>query len=97
LENVVYKNQADLKSVITYLEQSFQKHLMDKTFMCDSAQFVKTLKIWDIIVRFARVHKYALPDILLKYLAEHDLWFEFIATCHIFAYPITQVCFESAV
>lgn len=91
----MYKNQTDLKSVIEYLEQSFQKHLLDKTFMCDSTQFVEALKIWDVIVRFARVHNYILPDTLLKYLANNDLWFEFIAVCHIFAYPTTQVRFKT--
>ncbi|XP_071562080.1 spatacsin isoform X1 [Temnothorax nylanderi] len=91
LENVVYKNQTDLKSVISYLEQSFQKHLLDKPFMCDNTQFIEALKLWDVIVRFARVHNYTLPDTLPKYLADHDLWFEFIAVCHIFAYPKTQM------
>ncbi|XP_011684393.1 PREDICTED: spatacsin [Wasmannia auropunctata] len=91
LENVVYKNQTDLKSVISYLEQSFQKYLADKTFECDSAQFVEALKIWDITVRFARVHNCALPDILPRYLADHDLWFEFVAVGHIFAYPTNQM------
>ncbi|KAL6259083.1 hypothetical protein P5V15_009005 [Pogonomyrmex californicus] len=91
LENVVYKSQTDLKSVMSYLEQSFQKHLLNETFMCDNAQFVEALKIWDIIVRFARVHDYVLSDTLLKYLANHHLWFEFITVCHIFAYPTTQV------
>ncbi|XP_036147229.1 spatacsin isoform X2 [Monomorium pharaonis] len=91
LENVVYKNQTDLQSVISYLEQSFQKYLVDINFISDSAQFVEVLKIWDIIVRFARVHNCVLPDTLLKYLADRDLWFEFISVCHIFAYPVTQV------
>lgn len=91
----MYKDQTDLKSVISYLEQSFQKHLLDKTFMYDNTQFVKALKIWDVIVCFARVHNCVLPDTLPKYLADHDLWFEFIAVCHIFAYPKTQVRFET--
>ncbi|XP_011880163.1 PREDICTED: spatacsin isoform X2 [Vollenhovia emeryi] len=91
LENIVYKNQTDLKAVISYLEESFQKHLLDKTFMCDNTQFVEALKIWDVIVRFARVHNYTLPNTLPKYLADHDLWFEFIAVCHIFGYPTTQM------
>ena len=85
----MYKNQTDLKTVMLYLEQSFQKYLADKTF--DNAQFVETLKTWDIIVRFARVHNCALPEILLKYLVDHDLWFEFVAVCDIFSYPKTQV------
>ncbi|XP_018364335.1 PREDICTED: spatacsin isoform X1 [Trachymyrmex cornetzi] len=89
LENVVYKNQTDLKTVMLYLEQSFQKYLVDKTF--DNAQFVETLKTWDIIVRFARVHNCVLPEILLKYLVDHDLWFEFVAVCDIFSYPKAQV------
>ncbi|XP_039304859.1 spatacsin isoform X2 [Solenopsis invicta] len=91
LENVVYKNQTDLKSVILYLEQSFQKYLADEAFTCDSAQFVEALKMWDIIIRFARVHNCGLPDTLPKYLADRDLWFEFIVVCHIFAYPVIQV------
>lgn len=93
LENVVYKNhQTDLKFVISYLEQSFQKHLLDKILLHNSEQFVEALKTWEIIVRFAQVHNCVLPDILLRYLADHDLWFEFIAVSHIFAYPINQVC-----
>lgn len=90
LENVVYKNQTDLKSVIFYLEQSFQKHLLDK-ILKRNEQFVEALKTWDIIVRFAQVHNCVLPDILLKYLANHDLWFEFVAVSHVFAYPTNQV------
>lgn len=91
LENVVYKNQTDLKTVISYLEQSFQKHLLNKILTRNDEQFVEALKTWDIIVRFAQVHNCILPDILLKYLADHDLWFEFVAVSHIFAYPINQV------
>lgn len=91
----MYKNQTDLKSVISYLEQSFEKQILDKTFMCDNAQFIEVLKMWDVIVRFARVHNHVLPDILPRYLADHDLWFEFIAVCHIFAYPTTQVHFKT--
>lgn len=91
LENVVYKNQTDLMSVISYLEQSFQKHLLDKILIRNSEQFIEALKTWNIIVSFAQVHNCVLPDILLKYLADHDLWFEFIAVSHIFAYPINQV------
>ncbi|GAB1864875.1 Spatacsin [Camponotus japonicus] len=91
LENVVYKNQTDLMSVISYLEQSFQKHLLDKILTRNSVQFIEALKTWNIIVRFAQVHNCVLPDTLLKYLANHDLWFEFIAVSHIFAYPINQV------
>ncbi|XP_072747233.1 spatacsin [Anoplolepis gracilipes] len=91
LENIVYKNQTDLKSVISYLEQSFEKHFLNKTLMRNDEQFVEALKTWDIIVRFAQVHNCVLPDILLKYLVDHDLWFEFTAVCHIFAYPINQV------
>ncbi|KAL6426524.1 hypothetical protein ACFW04_009151 [Cataglyphis niger] len=91
LENVVYKKQTDLKSVISYLEQSFQKHLLNKILTRNDEQFVEALKTWDIIVRFAQVHNCVLPDILLKYLADHDLWFEFVAVSHIFAYPINQV------
>ncbi|CAL1689224.1 unnamed protein product [Lasius platythorax] len=91
LENVVYKNQTDLKSVIACLEQSFQKHLLDKILTRDNELFVEALKTWDIIVRFAQVHDCVLPDMLLKYLANHDLWFEFVAVSHIFAYPTNQV------
>ncbi|XP_011147988.1 spatacsin [Harpegnathos saltator] len=91
LENVIYKNQHDLKSVISYLEQSFQKHLLNDTLVSDNSQFVEALKAWDIIIRFAHVHNYTLPSILPKYLANHDLWFEFVAVSHIFSYPTKQV------
>ncbi|XP_020295554.1 spatacsin isoform X2 [Pseudomyrmex gracilis] len=91
LENVLYKNQADLKSVISYLEQCFQDHLQDETLTRNDEQFVETLKLWDIIVRFARVHNCALPDTLPRYLADRNLWFEFVAVSHIFAYPTKQV------
>lgn len=91
LENVVYKNQTDLMSVISYLEQSFQKHLLDKILTRNNEQFIEALKTWDIIVRFAQVHNCVLPDTLLKYLADHDLWFEFVAVSHIFAYPANRV------
>ncbi|XP_014476874.1 PREDICTED: spatacsin [Dinoponera quadriceps] len=91
LENVIYKNLHDLKSVMSYLEQSFQKHLLDDTLTSDDIQFVEALRTWDIIVRFARVHNSTLPSILLKYLANHDLWFEFVTVSQIFAYPTKQV------
>lgn len=92
MENVVYENQHDLKTVISYLEQSFQKHLLDDTLASDNMRFIEALKAWDVIVRFARVHNCTLPSILPKYLANHDLWFEFVAVGHIFAYPTKQVC-----
>lgn len=88
----MYKNQHDLKTVISYLEQSFQKHLLGDTLISNNMGFVEALKAWDIVIRFARVHNCALPNILLKYLADHDLWFEFVSVSHIFAYPTKQVC-----
>lgn len=90
----MYKKQTDLKSVISYLEQSFQKHLLDKILTRDNELFVEALKTWDIIVRFAQVHNCVLPDMLLKYLANHDLWFEFVAVSHIFTYPTNQVFYK---
>jgi len=90
----MYKNQSDLKTVISYLEQSFQKLLLDETLISDNARFVEALKTWDIIVRFAHVHNCTLPSALPKYLADHDLWFEFVAISHIFAYPTKQVCLK---
>lgn len=91
LENVVYKNQNDLKAVISYIEQSFQKLLLDKTITSDSVRFIQALRTWDIVVRFAQSHNCILPNMLPKYLASHDLWFEYIAVCDIFAYPTKQV------
>ncbi|EZA52114.1 Spatacsin [Ooceraea biroi] len=91
LENVMYKSHNDLKCVMSYLEQSFQKLLLDKNLINDGTWFIEALKMWDVIVRFARVHNCALPSTLLKYLADRDLWFEFVAVSHIFAYPTKQV------
>lgn len=94
---MLYKNQTDLKSVISYLEQCFQDRLQDETLMRNDEQFVETLKLWDIIVRFARVHNCALPDTFLRYLTGRDLWFEFVAVSHIFAYPTKQVNFNNII
>lgn len=90
----MYRNLNDLKSVICYLEQSFQKLLFDEALTDDNVQFIEALKTWDIIVRFARVHNCVLPDTLLKYFANHDLWFEFVTVSHIFAYPVKQVYYK---
>lgn len=90
LENVLYRNEGDLKIVMSYLERSFQQYFTD-SLTENSPQFINILKIWDIIVRFARVHDFPLPISLLKFLASKNFWFEFVLVCHIFTYPLNQV------
>ncbi|KAK9299148.1 hypothetical protein QLX08_007765 [Tetragonisca angustula] len=101
LENIMYRNEDDLKTVISYLESSFQTNCTEN-LINNSQQFIKVLKIWDIIVRFAKAHNFPLPISLLKFLASQNHWFEFVLVCHIFSYPLNQVLentkyFEDAV
>ncbi|XP_012135133.2 spatacsin isoform X4 [Megachile rotundata] len=90
LENIVYKNEDDLKTVMSHLENSFKTNFTENIIE-DSQQFVKILKIWDVIVRFARAHNFPLPVSLLTFLANHNYWFEFTLVSDIFAYPLDQV------
>lgn len=90
LENIIYGSEDDLKTVMTYLENSFQKNFSEN-LIDDSQQFINILKIWDIIVRFARMHNFSLPISLLKFLANHNFWFEFVLVCQIFNYSLNQV------
>ncbi|XP_078044398.1 LOW QUALITY PROTEIN: spatacsin [Augochlora pura] len=90
LENIIYENKNDLKTVISYFEDSFREDV-SVTSIEDSQQFVHVLKIWDIIVRFARSHGSTLPTSFIKFLANHDHWFEFLLVCQIFSYPMDQV------
>ncbi|CAL7936629.1 unnamed protein product [Xylocopa violacea] len=101
LENIVYKNEDDLKTVMCYLESSFEKNFTEN-LVENSEQFVNILKVWDIIVRFASAHNFPLPVSLLKFLARQNHWFEFVLVSHIFNYPLNQVLenakhFEDAV
>nr|XP_034171053.1 spatacsin isoform X2 [Osmia lignaria] len=101
LENIIYKNEDDLKIVMSHFEDSFKKNFTENMIE-DSQQFISILKIWDIIVRFARVHNFPLPISLLKFLANQNHWFEFTLVCDVFAYPLNQVlenakCFEDAI
>lgn len=91
----MYRNEDNLKTVISYLENSFQTNYTEN-LINDSQQFIKVLKIWDIIVRFAKAHNFPLPISLLKFLASQNHWFEFVLVCHIFNYPLNQVilCFK---
>ncbi|KZC04326.1 PREDICTED: spatacsin [Dufourea novaeangliae] len=90
LESIIYKNENDLNTVMTYLENSFQKNIYEN-FIEDSQQVINMLKIWDIIVRFAKSHNFPLPTSLLKFLANQNHWFEFLLVCQLFAYPLNQV------
>ncbi|CAK9804301.1 SPG11 [Anthophora quadrimaculata] len=90
LKNIIYRNEDDLKTVMSYLENSFQSNLTENLIE-DSQQFINVLKLWDIIVRFARAHNFPLPVSLLNFLASHNHWFEFVLICHIFMYPSDQV------
>ncbi|XP_076176182.1 spatacsin isoform X3 [Ptiloglossa arizonensis] len=90
LENVMYKDTNDIKTVMSYLENSFQKNLTED-LVENSQQFIIVLKLWDVLVRFAKAHNYSLPVSLLQFLANQNHWFEFILVCQIFAYPLSQV------
>ncbi|PBC28068.1 Spatacsin [Apis cerana cerana] len=90
LENIIYGNEDDLKTVMAYLESSFQKNFVE-SLINDSQQFINILKIWDVIVRFARMHNFSLPISLLKFLANQNYWFEFVLVCQIFNYSLNQV------
>lgn len=75
---------------MSHFENSFKKNFTENIIE-DSQQFISILKIWDIIVRFARVHNFPLPVSLLKFLANQNHWFEFTLVCDVFAYPLNQV------
>ena len=90
LESVVYKNQQDLATVLLYLERSFNS-ILTTNLIKEVVEFVSALKTWDIIVRFARAHNASLPTSLLRFLAMHDAWIEFILVGQIFSYPSDQV------
>ncbi|XP_031835040.1 spatacsin isoform X2 [Nomia melanderi] len=90
LENVIYKNENDLNTVMSYLENSFKKNIREN-LVENSQQFVNILKIWDVIVRFAKIHNFSLPTCLLKSLARQNQWFEFLLVCQTFSYPLNQV------
>ncbi|XP_001601258.1 spatacsin [Nasonia vitripennis] len=90
LESVIYNNHQDLKQVLNYLETSFHSRL-DMQMINNNEEFIQALCTWDVIVRFARMHNTSLPTSLLKFLASHDAWFEFILVGHIFGYPINQI------
>ncbi|XP_076280997.1 spatacsin [Lasioglossum baleicum] len=101
LENTLYENENDLKAVISYFESSFQKDICDD-LVENSQEFVNMLKIWDIVVRFARSHSTSSPVSFLKFLASKNHWFEFLLVCQLFSYPMDQVLdnakyFEDAV
>lgn len=90
MENVIYKNENDLITVMSYLENSFKKNICEN-LVENSQQFVNILKIWDVIARFAKIHSFSLPTSLLKSLARQNQWFEFLLVCQIFSYPLNQV------
>ncbi|XP_035737182.1 spatacsin-like isoform X2 [Vespa mandarinia] len=90
LESIMFKNQNNLQTIMLYLENSFQSYLNDNVIN-EVTMFFDALRTWEFIVQFARTHDFFLPDTLLKYLAQKDLWFEFILVGHVFAYPTSQI------
>ncbi|KAF7381387.1 hypothetical protein HZH66_013781 [Vespula vulgaris] len=90
LESIMFKNQNNLQTIMLYLENSFQSYLNDNVIN-ELTLFFDALKTWKFIVQFARTHDFFLPDTLLKYLAQKDLWFEFILVGHFFAYSTSQI------
>ncbi|XP_014213188.1 spatacsin [Copidosoma floridanum] len=90
LESIVYNNEKDLRLVLSYLERSFDSHLNAETIE-DKDRFFQALRTWDLVVRFAGAHNTSLPTSLLKFLARHDCWFEFVLVGQIFAYPAHQM------
>uniref|UniRef100_A0A0C9R810 SPG11 protein n=1 Tax=Fopius arisanus TaxID=64838 RepID=A0A0C9R810_9HYME len=54
-------------------------------------EFVESLKAWEFIVRFARVHNVQPPTSFLKYLAKKNYWFEFAFIGNIFRYQLDQI------
>ncbi|KAK2583208.1 hypothetical protein KPH14_009228 [Odynerus spinipes] len=90
LESTMFKNQDNLQTIMTHLENSFQSYLNDD-ITSEATLFFDVLKTWEFIVQFALTHDCSLPDTLLKYLAQQNLWFEFVLVAHIFAYPMSQI------
>lgn len=90
LESIIYKSEDDLNTIMSYLENTFQRNFSEN-LVEDSQEFVNILKTWDVIVRFTKAHNISLPASLLKLLASQNHWFEFVLVCHIFAYPLNQV------
>lgn len=88
----MFKNQNNLQTIMLYLGNSFQTYLNDDNVTNEVTGFFDALRTWEFIVQFAKTHDFFLPDTLLKYLAQKDLWFEFVLVGHVFAYPTSQVC-----
>lgn len=90
LESVVYKDQEDLITVLSYLERGFNLSLITNLIK-EPREFVSALKTWDIIVRFARAHNATIPTLFLEFLASNDMWFEYLLVGQIFSYPSEQI------
>lgn len=90
LKSIMFKNQDNLQTIMTHLENSFQSYLNDN-MISETTSFFDALKTWEFIIQFAQAHDCSLPETLLKYLAQQNLWFEFILVGHIFAYPTSQI------
>ncbi|KAJ8669006.1 hypothetical protein QAD02_000265 [Eretmocerus hayati] len=90
LESSIFNNQEDLRTVLNYLERAFHSRL-DIQILNDSESFFRTLSLWDVVVKFAKIHRAPLPLSMLKFLASYDAWLEFALVSHIFRYSIEQV------
>lgn len=90
LEKTSSKTPKNLRIIMSYLENSFSKHL-NVDLLEDVQVFMRELKMWDVIVRFANAHSTAKPVVLLKFLAKRNKWLEFIVILHLYGYPIEQV------
>lgn len=90
LETVMYNNPADLNALTLNLERCFKLRITG-TLEEDPQELIAAIKDWDLNVAFARAHNASLPQILLEYFVERDLWFEFLLLGQIYAYPVEQM------
>ncbi|XP_063995284.1 spatacsin [Diachasmimorpha longicaudata] len=95
LESVAYQNTRDLGILLDYLEQSFAVEFTSVS-MDNVTDFIQSLKSWEFVVRFARVHNARLPVSFLKDLARGNHWFEFVLVGNIFRYPLEQMLENAA-
>lgn len=77
--------------VLKLLENDLLQSINFTNMVSSGEEFVRAVKLYDVVVNFSGLYSTHLPDGFLKNLAQRNLWFPFLLFAQLKNYPVDQI------
>ncbi|CAG9762324.1 unnamed protein product [Ceutorhynchus assimilis] len=102
--NILYQTGMDVDNIValalnieenrlvvqTFLDENIIKFI-DFTKILHGSEFIKAIRLYDIVIKFSLLYSLPLPESFLRHLAQNNLWLPFLIYAQIKNYPIDDI------